>query len=99
MWSASGSSFTRASYLDHEVPAAYWGFYEAMGFGFFTSDCLGALIGEVMLVKCVCEHDSEWFVGPFGYVFADAERYATPIPYAGVRGLFEITTDSYLKST
>jgi hypothetical protein len=42
----------------------------------------GGIVGRARLVDCVEEHDSPWFFGRYGFVFADAE----PLPVIGCRG-------------
>lgn len=42
----------------------------------------GGIVGSAMLVDCVEEHDSEWFVGPYGFVLADVR----PLPFTPLRG-------------
>jgi len=46
----------------------------------------GGIIGKVNLVKVVTEHKSDWFEGPFGFVFKDAEK----VPYTPIRGNLNI---------
>jgi len=43
----------------------------------------GGIVGRARLVDCVRDHDSEWFVGEFGFVFTDAE----PLPLIPCRGM------------
>ena len=50
----------------------------------------GALIGAVRLIACIREHTSEWFCGPYGYVFEAAEEWPDPVPYKGKLGFFEV---------
>lgn len=50
----------------------------------------GTLIGEVDLVDCVRSHPSPWFVGPWGFVLANPEPYAEPVPYRGRLGFFNV---------
>ncbi len=57
---------------------------------------LGAIVGEVNLVKCVSDWDSRWFVGPYGFVLEDPVAYPKPIPYRGSLGLFDVP-DEILK--
>ena len=51
----------------------------------------GALIGEADITDCVASHDSPWFAGPFGFVLANPQVYAEPIPCKGRLGFFELT--------
>lgn len=37
----------------------------------------GCILGSVLMLDCVKKHDSLWFEGPFGYVFAEP-RWITP---------------------
>ena len=50
---------------------------------------LGAILGEVTIVDCVEVSESKWFVGPYGFVLADAVAYDTPIPCVGRLGFFK----------
>lgn len=49
----------------------------------------GAIIGEVDIVDCVTESNNGWFVGKYGFVLANPEAYAKPIPCKGKLRLFE----------
>ncbi len=49
----------------------------------------GAIIGKATLVDCVEDHHSPYFVGPYGHVFAAAQR-CEPFPYKGTLGYFEV---------
>ncbi len=51
---------------------------------------LGAIIGEMTIVDCVTESDSEWFEGPYGFVRTNPVRYARPIPMKGHLGLWDV---------
>ena len=42
----------------------------------------GGIVGLVHIVDCVDQHDSPWFFGPKGFVFADHE----PLPLVPCRG-------------
>jgi len=56
---------------------------------FTTVKPAGAIIGEAVLVDCVREHPSVWFVGPYGLVLCEAKLYDKPIPCKGKLGFFE----------
>ena len=43
---------------------------------------LGGIVGRARLADCVEEHESPWFVGPFGFVFSEA----SPLPFVECRG-------------
>lgn len=43
---------------------------------------VGGIVGRARLIDCVQVHDSEWFFGPYGFVFADAE----PLSFMPCRG-------------
>ncbi len=47
----------------------------------------GGIVGVARLVNCVYHHDSPWFVGPVGWVLADA-RPVPMVPCVGQLGLF-----------
>ena len=50
---------------------------------------LGAIVGEVYIIDCVTESESEWFEGPYGFVLARPYEYKFPIPCRGMLGFFE----------
>lgn len=49
----------------------------------------GGIVGVAELVDCVTECDSEWFVGPVGWLLRDA-RPVEFVPCLGRLGLFEV---------
>ena len=49
----------------------------------------GGFIGIVDLIDCVHQHDSPWFFGPRGLVFANPRRIDF-VPYPGKLGIFEV---------
>lgn len=57
-----------------------------------TSD-YGYLIGMVNMVDCVKESPSEWFFGPYGFVFESPEAWERPMPYRGKLSLFEVSDE------
>ena len=50
----------------------------------------GCLFGGVTIADCVSEHASPWFFGDYGFVLADPKPLATPIPYKGHLGFFNV---------
>lgn len=50
---------------------------------------LGVIIGEAVLVDCVKEHISKWFVGKYGLILYGAKLYDKPILCKGKLGFFE----------
>ena len=50
----------------------------------------GALVGEVDLVDCVTESDSQWYKGPCAFVLENPIAYDVPIPLMGELGLFDV---------
>lgn len=57
----------------------------------------GHIVGQANIVDCVRETSSPWFVGPFGFVLADAKPLATPIPFRARLGLFDAPADVLAK--
>jgi len=57
----------------------------------------GAFIGQVDMVGCVQESDSEWFFGPYGFIFERAKRYKRPILWSGQRRIFTVPYDQLRK--
>jgi len=53
----------------------------------------GAILGIVQMTDCVRGHPSRWFFGPWGFVFEDARKFPTPIPWKGELKIFEVTID------
>lgn len=49
----------------------------------------GAIVGVAELVDVVHQSDDPWFIGPYGFVFANA-RPLEPIPYRGHLKLFPV---------
>lgn len=71
-----------------------------------TPPTRGAIIGEATLVDCIRQNQvplfpeyrsefqaSTWFLGKFGLVLKDPNRYETPIPYKGALKLFEVNIE------
>ena len=53
----------------------------------------GGIVGKVTITDCVTELDSEWFVGPFGFVLKDA----CTIPFYEIPGrlsFFEVSKEA-----
>jgi hypothetical protein len=48
----------------------------------------GEILGSVNMVDCVTKHSSEWFFGPYGFVFTEPKFFAKSIPYKGQLGIF-----------
>lgn len=48
----------------------------------------GGIVGVAEIVDCVTESDSDWFVGPYGFVVANA-RPVDLIPCSGALGFFD----------
>lgn len=58
----------------------------------------GGIIGEVTITDCVTEHPSPYFVGPYGFVLAEAR----PLPFtpmAGKLGIFRVPAASINRDT
>jgi hypothetical protein len=50
----------------------------------------GAIIGMVDLVGCVTDHESEWFEGPYGFVFENPRKFRDPILCRGQLRFFPV---------
>lgn len=48
----------------------------------FEKADLGGIVGVAEVVDCVTRHDSEWFVGSYGFVI----RNARPLPFMPLKG-------------
>lgn len=42
----------------------------------------GGIVGEAVMVDCVSRHESEWFVGPYGFIFENIK----PLPFYSCKG-------------
>ncbi|UFW79977.1 ASCH domain-containing protein [Rhizobium sp. SU303] len=49
----------------------------------------GAIIGVARIVDVTMRHSSPWFFGKYGFVLADQQILAEPIPVKGALGFFE----------
>lgn len=49
----------------------------------------GAIFGSVTMFGCAVSFDSEWFHGPFGFLFRDPRPLKKPIPAKGRPRIFE----------
>lgn len=52
----------------------------------------GGIVGEAVMTGCVSEHESRYFVGPWGFVLADA-RPRPFVPYRGLQGFFNVPAE------
>jgi len=50
----------------------------------------GVLLGQVLMTNCVQKHRSEWFSGPYGFIFMHSREFYKPIPYKGQLGIFSV---------
>jgi hypothetical protein len=55
----------------------------------------GAIVGYVELTDIVTAHPSEYFTGPYGWVFKNPTFCKKPIPFVGKLGLFEVRIRTY----
>ena len=55
---------------------------------------LGAILGEVTILRCVEDFASPWFDGPYGFVLADPVAYVKPIPWRGHLGFFRVDLEA-----
>jgi len=49
----------------------------------------GGIVGTVEIVDCVTKSDSEWFFGPYGFVFENPKEMLFT-PYKGQLGFFNV---------
>jgi len=64
--------------------------YMGFAFEFVKSFPTGCLMGQVTMDDCVIEHPSDWFFGPFGFVFKEPMKFLQPISYKGKLGIFNV---------
>ena len=57
-------------------------------------DLGGHIVGTVDIVDCVSESDSPWFFGKYGLVLRNPVALATPFPFKGALGLFDVPGES-----
>ena len=50
---------------------------------------LGGIVGAAVMTDCVVQSDSQWFVGPYGFVLTQ-QRQVPFIPWRGQLGWFDI---------
>lgn len=55
----------------------------------------GGFVGSVNMVDCITEHKSDFFFGPYGYVFENPKKCEL-IQYKGQQGIFNINYSSYI---
>lgn len=53
----------------------------------------GGIVGQAELVACLRDHESPFFVGPFGFVLQDA-RPLSFLPCKGALGIFNLRSKS-----
>jgi len=72
----AGKQFDKAGYAEvrHDFPA--------IPLPEIHEFARGGIVGAVTLVDCVVEQDSPWFMGPYGFVLADAK----PLPFVSLTG-------------
>lgn len=59
-----------------------------LGLSFLTIE-RGGIIGSVEIVDCVTDHESDWFMGDYGFIL----RNPVPmpfVPYRGALGFFDV---------
>lgn len=54
---------------------------------------LGAIVGTVDLVACVCHSGSAWFMGEWGFVLRNPMLFRQPVPCSGAQGFWYIPDD------
>lgn len=53
-------------------------------------EACGCIVGRATVVDCITSSSSFWFCGPFALVLRDVVPLATPIPFKGALGLFDV---------
>jgi hypothetical protein len=53
----------------------------------------GAIVGTVEIVGCVRQSNSAWFQGEYGFVLREPIALATPIPYKGALGFWDVPAE------
>lgn len=54
-----------------------------------SQELIGGIIGSVKMIDCVKDHDSDYFFGPYGYVFENPKKIDL-IPWKGQQGIMNI---------
>jgi hypothetical protein len=53
----------------------------------------GCIVGKIDIVDCRMNSSSPWFRGKWGFTLANPVALATPIPFKGALGFFEVPDD------
>lgn len=48
------------------------------------------IVGQAEVMDCVTSSTSPWFFGPYGLVLRNVVPFATPIPFKGAQGPFDV---------
>ena len=57
-----------------------------------------SIVGIALLVDVVTQSSSPWFVGRYGFVFANARPFKEPIRYSGALKLFDVEREVIAES-
>ena len=66
---------------------------ELNGLIYWSNHLKGKIIGQVEMTDCVTHYDSEWFFGPYGFIFENPHEFHgdQAIPYKGQLGIFNVS--------
>jgi hypothetical protein len=56
----------------------------------YMLDSAGCIVGSALITDCVTSHPSAFFVGKHGFVLENPIPLATPIPFKGALGFFDV---------
>lgn len=57
----------------------------------------GCILGSVVIREVISSSDSEWWLGPLGWVLADPIPLAQPVPYRGNMGLWFVKDEGVIR--
>lgn len=67
--------------------------WSARGYPAERESMVGGIVGEAVIVDCVKQHPSQFFMGPYGFVLERAKAYPRLIPLGGRLGFFGVPAD------
>ena len=70
--------------------AANFETYAERGYPSTREEMVGGIVGEAVLVDCVKEHPSPFFMGPYAFVLEQPRAYKRLIPLGGRLGFFAV---------
>lgn len=83
----AGKTYPKRDHADdHEV-------YLEAGFPTIRESMIGGIVGVARVVSCVTSSSSKWWIGPVGFLMADAQPLRRLVPCKGELGFFDVPQD------